>query len=67
MVRGSPEPVERFVKEPIGVLIVFGVSDGRAHNGEFVVGKSGMTEGIFTVALLEDAFVPDSFATEEAE
>ena len=67
MMRGATEAVERLVEEPEFVFVVGGVADRWVYDHALVIRESGIAEGVFAVALLEDAAVADGLGSEKAE
>ena len=67
MVRAVVNAVQDLVKEPVLVRLETGVTNRRTNYHAFVVGKSGLTEGVLAIALLKDAFFFDSLGDKKAE
>ena len=54
MPRAMPKTINGTFQEPVFILGRFWVTNGRLDNGDFIRGEDTLTEGIFSVALLED-------------
>ena len=51
--------IERFVEQPIFVVVECWIAHGRADDSAFIVREDGIAESVFAVTLLEDTFVGD--------
>ena len=65
MLMQAPQAIESFVQEPEVVGAGLGISKGWTDYGDLVVWEQGVAEGVFSVALLEDASFLDGLGGEE--
>lgn len=65
---GRPaEAVKSFVEEPVLIFVISWISNRWADDRALIRRKQSIAEGIFAVALEKNAFLTDSFGSEETQ